>query len=280
MQSIRFLLILGCLLGVSLLVAQVTGQRVHRSRQRTLALQLSTNTNIPSPIPLQVRYQEILSDGVLPAKRISTSRLVVVDPDGSEGTFEDQYTHEGKLYFSHSHFKLKGGISADIDNTLKIFTAYRMPEPDFEDRRRQLAKWDPASRCTVTFDQQNRRADPSSASQILGYEALVFPTETKDTRITHWVAPSLGCLVLRRYAEFAGPAGDWKESSDLIATEIRLEAPAKSLLAMPTGFTPATPSETYRREAQYWGKTPSAEELHQFEKFDAQYRANQFVPAQ
>lgn len=278
MRTLKFAVVIALTGALSFLVAQVVKRRTALSQQKGMLMQISNLPSPPKPVPMQVRFEEILSGGTGPSPRISTRRILSIGSDGSISVIDNQYTHEGKMYLTHRNLKLAGGISADIIDTFKAVTAYRSPDPAFEDKKRQLERWVPEEKCAVSYDRTRKRSDPVRTESILGYDAFVFYSGDASSRNSTWVVPSLGCLEIRRLAEFADSKGEFTQTSDLRAVNINFDQPAREMFEIPIGFEHISPSQTLVRENAYRGLPPNADQLHQFEKFDEQYRQNRYVP--
>ncbi len=246
------ILSVGIVGALSLLAAQVALRNADRSHATVVAL--------------QVRYEEILKQDPMSPGRISTKRLLAIAADGSEAFIDHQFTHDGTLALSHRHLTLAGGITADIIDNLRSVTAYRASDPKAEDIRRALERWDPNTGCGVTFNGARRRGAPVRTERVLGYEANVFVSG----RITTWVSPQLGCLELRRLGEFP-------DTSELIATEIMVQAPPQELFRIQADFTNVSPSEMYLKESAFRGLSPSPAELKQLAGIDEPYWRTRYV---
>ena len=241
-------------------------------------IQVSDLPNPPQRLPMQVRYREMLSSGVGAKPMLSTERLLSIAADGSVSTKNDQYTNDGKMYFKHRRLELSGGISADINDTLRSVTAYKAAEPGIEDKKRALQLWRPEDRCAISYDRLRKRAEPVRTERLLGYEVFVFEKSDPSSRSSFWVAPALDCLELRQFVEYADDKGEFTQTSDLRATEISLDPPPQQVFAIPAGYDHLTPSETLKRESEFRGTPVSKDELQRLQKFDEQYRQSRYIP--
>ncbi len=278
MKKLRFCLFL-CLIGAfSFIAAQAMKKRNSTALDQSMLMQIASRPNPPNLPAMQIKFEETFAGASFPQKRISTRRLMSISSDGSSSIIDNQYTNDGNLYLTHRHLKLKGGISADIIDNTKSVTAYRAKEPGAEDRRRALDRWNPSDACASAYNGIAKQPPFLRRESLLGYETIVFQSESKSAKITKWVAPQLGCLEIRRIAEFADANGAFTETSDLLAVEIKLQTPPKEVFEIPAGFDHVSPSERFTREVEYRGQTRNAHEMQQFVKLDEQYRQLRYVP--
>ena len=279
MRNIKFLLLVLAIGAVSLLISQNLNQRRGIVSQKASLMQVMNSA--PSPPKRQamrVEFEEVLKGGPFPAERISTRRVLTVADDESVSVIDNQYTHEGKLYYTHRKLTLSGGILIEIVDSIKSISSYRAQEPQFEDKRRRLERWNPDERCSVAYNKMNRRGEPIRKETILGYEAVVFESSGATANTTNWVVPALDCLEVRRLAQFADTDGKYSKMSDLRAVRIQLDSATKDAFEIPAGFDYLSPSEVYLREAAFRGIVPKPSEMQQFVRLDEQYRQNRHIP--
>lgn len=278
MKHTKFIFLLVLVGAVSFLIAQAVQRRSTLDTQNRVLLQISELPIPPKRIPMQIRYEEMLSSGIGAKPMLSTQRLLSISADGSVSTINYQYTNDGRMYFTHRRLELSGGVSADIMDTLRSVTAYKAKEPEIEDKKRALYQWRPEDRCAIAYDGLRKRAESVRTEHFLGYEVLVFEKSDPSTRWSNWVAPALGCLELRQFVEFADDKGEFTQTSDLRAIEISLDPPPQQVFAIPTGYDHLTPSETLKRESEFRGTPVSKDELQRLQKFDEQYRQGRYIP--
>lgn len=278
MKQIRFFLFL-CLMGAfSYIAAQAIKRLNPNSLDKSTLLQIASRPTPPNLPAMQIQFEEILAGASSPQKRVSTRRLMSIASDGSSSIIDNQYTDAGNLYLTHRHLKLNGGISADIIDNTKSVTAYRAKNPAAEDRQRALDRLNPSAGCASDYNGVTKQPASIRRESLLGYDTIVFYSESKSAKITTWIAPQLGCLELRRLAEFADRNGAFTETSDLLAVEVRLQAPPKEVFEIPVGFDHVSPSEQFTREVEYRGQTRNAQDMQQFVKLDEQYRQLRYIP--
>lgn len=264
---------------LSIISAQMArGQLAHLKNK--LFYYQAANATAPKPKPAQtVKYRELLAKPPAARPALSTESLYLVGVDGSIGTFDRQFTNTGEFYMSHRHLELTGGIIVEAIDQIQTVTAMIAADPLAEDRSRGLRRANPAQNCLAAYDANIKpRGRLLRTEQLLGFETVVIEDDQRGAKFTKWLAPALGCTELRRLAEFKDGAGTITDTSDLVAIEATLGAIDETLLQIPSTYQMASPSERYRREANYFGRTIVQAEIDHLAKADSAYEKHRYSP--
>ncbi len=264
---------------VSIVSAQMAREQLAQLRSRLFFHQAATLTD-PKHKPAQtVKYRELLAKPPAAKPALSTERLYLVGADGSTGSFDRQFTNTGEFYMSHRHLELAGGIIVDAIDQIRTVTAMIAADPRAEDRSRGLKSWNPDQNCLAAYDANIKpKGRFLRTEKLLGFETVVIEDDQRGAKFTKWLAPALGCTELRRLAEFKDGAGNITDTSDLVAIEATLGLADETQLEIPGSYQTASPSERYKREANYFGRAVVQAELDHLARADAAYEKNRYPP--
>jgi hypothetical protein len=215
--------------------------------------------------PLTIHYEERLS---VPGKTpiIGSRRTFAIRGDLSTVTDTIISSKNGSGVSSHvREIAFSNGDRLRIDERLSLITAIRTSVAFSE----QLPLLTARSNCTEDFTGQRQRSFARRAEKLLGYPVVAETRQTGPRRITTWASPELGCVELRRVAEFLDASGRVTDASELIAVSVIPGEPDAKLFAVPLHFEHVSYSAQLARAAQAAGKTPSDAELAALKQQDA-----------
>lgn len=220
----------------------------------------------PSP-PVTAHFQEILTKAGYPTV-ISQEIDYAARKDGSTSRFTRQFSLAGAPLYSRRELDLAGDIQVRTEEELRLVTAVKVPG---RDRGRAVGRWDPVQSCGVAFDTVNRMKGTGVRESMLGFEVVKYVDDGPNVRLTHWLSPALGCLELRRLAEFKSADGSIDNTSDLVATSVVQGDPDERMFAFPQGYEPASFLDAGTRFETWAGRTLSPAAASILQKHDDVY---------
>ncbi|GIU79820.1 MAG: hypothetical protein KatS3mg005_3058 [Bryobacteraceae bacterium] len=215
--------------------------------------------------PLTVQYEE---RPIVPGKApvIGSKRTFAIRGDLSTVTDTIIYFTNGNGVSSHvREIAFSSGDRLRIDERLSLVTAIRTSVVFSE----QLPLLTTRSNCTDDFTGQRQRSFSTRAEKLLGYSFVAETRQAGPRRIKTWASPELGCVELRRVAEFLDASGRVTDTSELVAVSVIPGEPDAKLFSVPLHFEHVSYSEQLVRAAQAAGRTPSEEELAGLRRQDA-----------
>lgn len=215
--------------------------------------------------PLTVQYEERLS---VPGKTpvLASRRIFAIRGDLSTVTETIVYFTNGNGVSSHvREVAFSNGDRLRIDEGLSVITAIRTAVVFSE----QLPLLTARSNCTEDFTGERQRSFAARNEKWLGYPVVAETRQSGSRRITAWASPALGCVELRRVAEFLDASGRVTDVSELMAISVMPGEPDAKLFSVPLHFEHVSYSEQLARAARVAGKTPSAAELAALKQQDA-----------
>jgi len=214
--------------------------------------------------PLTIQYEERLS---VPGKTpvIGSRRVFAIRGDFSTVTDTTIYYTNGDGVSSHvREVAFFNGDRLRMDERLKLITAIRtaivFPE--------QLPLLTARSNCTEDFTGRRQRSFAVRNERLLGYSVVAERRQAGPRRITTWVSSELGCLELRRLAEFLDATGRLTDTSKLVAVSVTVGEPDPGLFAVPLHHEHVSYSQQLVRAAQAAGRQPPQAELAALEQQD------------
>ncbi|MGB9610453.1 MAG: hypothetical protein ACPL7M_05725 [Bryobacteraceae bacterium] len=140
---------------------------------------------------------------------------------------------------------LSNGDRLRIDERLKLVTAIRtavvFPEP--------LPLLPARSNYTEDFSGRRQRSFAVRKEKLLAYSVVAETRQAGPRRITRWLSPELGCMELRRLAEFLDAPGRVTDTSGLVAVSVTVGEPDPGLFAVPVHHEHVSHSEQLVRAA-------------------------------
>jgi len=131
------------------------------------------------------------------------------------------------------------------------------------------------SECTATKDLAVKSLRVAGEERMLGVRVVRVVADTERVRGTHWMAPELGCLAVKREMKYLGAGGAVEQVMEETALELRLGEPEKGLFERPEGYEEVEPSEADLRMAKALGRAcPECEKARGGNK-DQLYRSLQ-----
>jgi hypothetical protein len=176
----------------------------------------------------------------------SDQKVYAVRTDGSEVELHQYVMQDGRSYQTRTVNSTNGKV-ATINDTFRFVSTLQFP-PDRE-QARQTAKLDPASDCVKNFNGGPRRvAKVIGHEKLLGIDTVKVQLEQAGGMVL-WLAPSLGCFMMKRSMSFRGPDNSVTDTSELTVTRVLLGEPDASLFQNPAppGYEELAPSEAAKR---------------------------------
>ena len=131
------------------------------------------------------------------------------------------------------------------------------------------------SGCTATKELAVKSLRVAGEERMLGVRVVRVVSDTERVRGTHWMAPELGCLAVKREMKYLGTGGAVEQVMEETALELRLGEPEKGLFDRPEGYEEVEPSEADLRMAKALGRAcPECEKARGGNK-DQLYRSLQ-----
>ncbi len=156
-------------------------------------------------------------------------------------------TAEGRL-------RLASGLSVDYERQSQLKSSMQFSAA--ESKQKMDSRLDPASGCLRTIaGYADAGSVPAGREKLSGEDVYKIVQDSKTVTMTVWRAPALGCLELRRIAQFKDATGAVKDSSELVLTSLARQDPPADLFAVPE-FTEVAPSEFFGKRGYMPGRNP------------------------
>lgn len=235
-----------------LLLAAVTGAMSFGQTKESRA-RITLSSVHPAARPLTVRYEERLAaPGKAPA--VGSRRIFAIRGDLSTVTESFVYFLNGSGVSSHTReIGFANGDRVRIDERLSLVTAVRTPVVFSEELPQLTARSD----CSEDFLGNRQHAFADRNEKILGFRVVSETKEYGERRITSWVSPELGCVELRRRAEFLDSSGRVTDTSEQVAVSATPGEPEARLFSVPLHYEHVSYSTQMARAAQAAGRTAS-----------------------
>lgn len=235
----------------------------------------SAGESVPIPrvtiVPLTISWHELLNrpDQTRPVE--STVTTLAIRSDGSTASSKVVSRLDGKsvLYRTRELF-FSNGDRAQIDDISQVITAVKTRlafSPELPLLKREAD-------CSIDEMGAPVSGTNVGTTTILGYRAVGFRRDQPALRSTTWRAPDLGCIDLRRLAEFKDKNGNVTDTSDLVATRIVVGEPDSSYFVVPVHYEAVSFSGRVLREAGRTGKLPGPDALARFHNQDEFYKTH------
>lgn len=219
-------------------------------------------------VPLTVWHEEWLtSPGRAPLQGARLTLAVRRDRSTSKERVVDSL--DGAKVASHiREIGFGNGDRIRTDEILRLVTALRTAFVFSEDLPVVTAR----SNCLLDFTGRRVFSYADEGTTFLGYRVVVERRQAGLRRITSWRSPELGCVELRRVAEFLDSAGRVTDSSELKAVRVAAGEPGTDLFSVPLGYEHVSFSEAFRRSAKAMGRTVDDAEIQGFRSMDEAWR--------
>lgn len=219
-------------------------------------------------VPLTVWYEEWLtSPGRAP---LQGARLTLaVRRDRSTAKERVVYSLDGAKVASHiREIGFGNGDRIRTDEILRLVTALRTAFVFSEDLPVVTAR----SNCSLDFTGRRVFSYADEGTKFLGYRVVVERRQAGLRRMTSWRSPELGCVELRRLAEFLDSDGRVTDASELKAVRVAVGDPVEGLFSVPLDYEHVSFSEAFRRSAKAMGRTVDDAEILRFRSMDEAWR--------
>jgi hypothetical protein len=225
------------------------------------------------PVPVTVRYAEILHKSGKPDV-VSSRTTLAIRSDGATAYHRVVFALDGKSEIWRTRqLDFANGDVVDVNDTFKIVTAFKTRSVF----SRNLPLMAPQAKCEQDIFGQPTHGKLVVEENLRGERVVKFNTGSGSRPIANWRSLDLGCIDLRRFAEFTDSAGKITDSSELIATQIIRGEPAADLFAVPLEYEAVPPSEHYLRDVKRSGQSPDSRVTQQTAAEDAVYHKYRIV---
>lgn len=242
--NVRFTLLLFGAFLMPLLFAQ--GWRTYRSKSHTLAMQAAAAT-VPAVPPYTVVAVDRHGDGngVPPQAAVAVRVTKAVRSDQS--TVEQWEVQLVNPPFITRDIEMNDGISMKVIDRLKVVSTMQLPRESLRDR--PLRRLDPASNCTVLLSSGQSLFRFAGRTKLLNVDVV----EVHDDAGQYWLAPSYGCLEMKKLVYRTDAQGVRRASSLREVTSLIPGEPDAALFRIPSDYDEVAPSEMGRRECAWKG---------------------------
>lgn len=197
--------------------------------------------------------------------------------DGSWMALTQFFVHKGIEDKTREIFLMTGRM-ARVGDYIRSVTTHQISEAELLKHR--VYERDPSTNCTQFYSGETERGQTLTGQYELihGFNTVQIIYESTSRRLTVWKAPSLGCIILKRLAEFRerGSQG-LSNPSELVVDSIQTGEPDSAYFEIPPTYEEVAPSVFYIRDLNIKGvKLSPAEEAvnrDQYPRLDAKYYA-------
>lgn len=254
----RFLLLLLFCVAASLTWYWLKPTRVMGQARlsRMEAEQISSRNPLTSKV---VTYEERLRK-VGEVKTVISQRGVAAwRSDGSTADLQRFHSMDNRYLYSIRDIRLFPNSEVSVRDEARL---YSNRESQVLAPEKNVARLNPEVSCVANFLGDTQFVKSGEQDSAFGYRVVRLSpiNEHGPGRNEYLLAPSLGCLQLRRFTEFLGTDGKVSDTSEWVATKIDLVEPDSSLFTIPKDFRFALPSVALQSDMGRLGmKIPETE---------------------
>jgi hypothetical protein len=213
------------------------------SRRNTEAV---TANNQSRPVPVYVaNFEERVAQAGRPAV-LSRRILRAQRSDGTLVEVEDRLSLDGKYLYTTRNIYCSDGAFVYLRDAQRIGVALANA---YRDQHTHSKRYDPARQCKVPYDDNANFQAASEMELVTSLRMRATRLENDSPTIHHriWLAPSLGCLEVRRLAEFKGGDGSITDTSDYALVNLQMAEPPAALFEIPPDYESVNPTQFYER---------------------------------
>jgi hypothetical protein len=196
--------------------------------------------------------------------------------DGSEVTVEENRIDPQRISRQRRLVMPAQGLKIELDDHIKAKSSFRFQIGDPRLPGAAFMKHDPSTNCSKWLDGRlNDTLALAGQETILGVPVVRFERSGPANKHTVWMAPSLGCVLVRTKAEW-GQGGTPDASVAVAETDyVKIGSPDDGLFAVPTDYSEMKPSDRHQLHVTHMGlkisETQRASNEGYYQQADAVY---------
>ncbi len=164
-----------------------------------------------------------------------------------------------QLSTRHRHLVIgTRGLRLEIDDHIEAKSTFYYEVGDPRLLGAALMKFDQAAECTKWLDGQPA-GTMRGRETLAGLSTVSVDRGGPSNKHTAWMAPSLGCIIVKTEAHW-GDNGAGSSVSIASPDYVKVGEANESLFTIPDGYEEMKPSESHKRNVEYMGLKPSAQQ--------------------
>lgn len=243
-SSRNFTLVLLIAFCAPIVVAQ--GWRTYQRKRHDVAMQVAASRVAPLPAYTAVAIDRH-GDGSGVSPQAPPAVRVIRAVRNDQSTVEQWEVQLSNPPFVTRDIEMSDGISMKVIDRLKVVSTTQLPRESLTDR--PLRRLDPASNCTVLISSGQALFRFAGHARLLNVDVV----EVHDDAGQYWLAPSYGCLEMKKIVYRTDAQGVRRASSLREVISLTPGEPDAALFRIPIDYDEVPPSEMGRRECAWKG---------------------------